>query len=57
MVCAFVVLSSFVHVETVVGIDGEAQGDPGNSTRGRGNAGQLELVHQVVVTGTARSPS
>ena len=40
------------HVETVVGVDGEAQGDLGNSTRGRGDVGQLELVQQVVVAGT-----
>ena len=40
------------HVETVVGVDVEAQGDLGNSKWGRGDAGQLELVQQVVVAGT-----
>ena len=39
------------HVENAVGVDVEADGDLGNSTRGRGNAGQLELAQQVVVAG------
>ena len=39
------------HVENAVGVDVEAHGDLGNSTRSRGNAGQLELAQQVVVAG------
>ena len=38
---------------SVIGIrvDVEAHGDLGNSMRGRGNAGQLELAQQVVIAG------